>query len=290
MTEYGMLLTDLDTELFIEIFNELKRAKTKKVTSFHSPSSYIPKTFSEDVNPHNLSISGSFISDVVSQGRRLDYLTQIEDDILFIYFNRDIATYLLLSKGGVTGYKNAISDDLFSIDAKTKGQILGQVREAVDDRCTTDGSEVTDTDAMRNEAIRLIPSDLTASGFRVNAATGTATNPERINDNNAGTNAVMDAVNEYCEIVFDKVYRFNKYRYAGYASHVKDGTYKIQYFNHSTDTWTDWVTEISTRDGNWSDWVSDGTVITSKVRIVATALDTFVNQNFPGEFEMKYEA
>ena len=159
MTEYGMLLTDLDTELFIEIFDELKRAKTKKVTSFHSPSSYIPKTFSEDVNPHNIFLSGSFISDVVLQGRKLDYLTQIADDILFIYFDRDVATYLLLSKGAIAGYESAINDDLFFVDAKTKGQIIGQVREAVDDRCITNSLEVTDTDAMRNKAIRLSSSN-----------------------------------------------------------------------------------------------------------------------------------
>lgn len=284
-----MLLTGLDMELFIEVFDELKRAKTKKVTSFHSPSSYNPKTFSEDVEPHNISLSGSFISDVVSQGRKLDYLTQIEDDVLFIYFNRDIATYLLLSKGGVAGYPAAISDDLFSVGAKTKGQILGQVREAIDDRCTTDGSEVTDTDAMRNKAIQLIPLDLTVSRFQMNAATGTMTSPEKINDNSTGHPAYSDTIDQYVEVKFSEPFRLNKYRHFGHAFNSDDGVFKIQYFNHTTEAWVNWITGISTREDNWSGWIGGAIVITTKIRLITTTLDSGPADSIYGELEMKYE-
>jgi len=132
--------------------------------------------------------------------------------------------------------------------------------------------------------------DLTVAAFQANAAAGTATAPERINDTVVGNYAVFDAVAEYCEIAFSKVYRLNKYRYNGYPTHAEDGSYKIQYFNLTTGAWTDWITEIPTRKDSWSSWIADTTIVTSKVRIVATALDSTFMENGASEWEMKYEA
>jgi len=132
--------------------------------------------------------------------------------------------------------------------------------------------------------------DLTVAAFQANAATGTATAPENVNDGDIDTYVDMTPIGEYCEIAFSKAYRLNKFRHIGYAEHNEDGTYKIQYFNLTTGAWTDWITDIPTILHAWSAWTAGTTIVTSKVRIVATATDTAYNSNFPAEFEMKYEA
>jgi len=132
--------------------------------------------------------------------------------------------------------------------------------------------------------------NLTVADFQANAATGTVNYPEYINDADIDSHAGFDAVDEYCEIAFDKAFRLNKYRYIGYLYHNEDGAYKIQYLNLITGAWTDWVTNIPTRKYTWSDWIAGTTIVTTKVRIVATALDTAYNSNNPYEFELKYEA
>jgi len=132
--------------------------------------------------------------------------------------------------------------------------------------------------------------NLTVADFQANEATGTATNPSQINNNNPALGAFFDAVDEYCEIAFSKIFRLNKYRYYGHAYQNEDGEYKIQYFSLITGTWMDWITEIPTRLGSWSEWLAGDIIVTTKVRIIATALDTYAPGNAGMEFEMKYEA
>ena len=155
MTENGIFITDFDVELELEIFSILSQSKTRKVGVFHSPASRNPKTISEDIDALGIAFSGAFRENVVEQGRKMQYLLHTNNDILLIYFDRDLATYVAPSKDKVANDKASVDNDLFSITCKAKGEIQGQVREAVDTRCTTDGEEVSDSDALRNKAIRI---------------------------------------------------------------------------------------------------------------------------------------
>lgn len=132
--------------------------------------------------------------------------------------------------------------------------------------------------------------DLTVEDFQANPATGTAAGPEHLNDNDVIFAARFLNVGEYAQVDFDKVFRLNKHQYIGVDAQNQDGTYKIQYFNLITGAWTDWITDIPTRLDSWSGWQSGSTIITTKVRIIATSIDTLLFTNFVGEWEMKYEA
>lgn len=132
--------------------------------------------------------------------------------------------------------------------------------------------------------------ELTVADWQANPATGTATEPEKTNDNNDGTYSIFDAVGEYCEIMFNVPFYVNKFRYLGFPTHQKDGTYKLQYFDCDTQAWVDWKTGIPTRLNTWSDWADLDLVLTKKVRIVATALDTQFSESRSVEWELKYEA
>lgn len=132
--------------------------------------------------------------------------------------------------------------------------------------------------------------ELTVADWQKNAATGTATNPEYINDNDTNTFVPFDAVDEYCEIEFDELFYVNAFRYYGNDDQNEDGTYKLQYFDCDTQAWVDWKTGIPTRLGSWSDPADLDLVLTKKVRIVPTALDSAYGWNIPREWELKYEA
>ena len=129
---------------------------------------------------------------------------------------------------------------------------------------------------------------LTPEDFRTNPGTGTATTPENINDNNVNLRAAFDAIDEYVEVRFDHVYRVNQYRHYGFAFHNADGSMKIQYWDFNLDAWIEWVTGIPTNKAVWSEWASATKIMTNKVRVVATTLDTRGAQNVEGEWEMKY--
>lgn len=127
---------------------------------------------------------------------------------------------------------------------------------------------------------------LTVVQFQENAATGTAYQPGRINDNNEVTFPSFDAIGEYCEIEFSELHAISEYRYRGNLLHNEDGHYKIQHWDG--EGWVDNTTGISTRDAPWSDWADlDNPVITKKIRIVATAIDTGETQNLPLEWQLK---
>lgn len=290
MTEYGLLLEDIsgNVQFPMDVFSEVAQPKVRKVTVYHSSDSFDPKTIEEDIEPVRFGFTGLLQADVVERERKLHYLLRTDNDIILIYFDRDVATYVSMSRG-VPANDPAGSDfDIFSIECTAKGAVLGQVREAVDSRCTTDGEEITDTDAMRDKAIRL-DSSLTVADWQQNAATGTAPTPANINDNDIETYANFNTPNQYCEIEFDTPFYVNKFRYIGHDSHNEDGDYKLQYFDIDTETWVDWKTEIPTRLGSWSDWTTITMVLTKKVRIVATTIDS-LGANGGTEWELKDDA
>ena len=127
---------------------------------------------------------------------------------------------------------------------------------------------------------------LTLKGFQFNAATGTATDPINLTDNNVATNIVMDAVNEYVEILLPAALKITQFRYYGWVNHAGNGRYKIQYLDVN-ESWQDWVTDIPTRLATWSDWDSSGGTVTAlAIRWIATTMDTFKNHTY--ELEVKY--
>jgi len=132
--------------------------------------------------------------------------------------------------------------------------------------------------------------NLTVADFQKNAATGNFTNPEYLNDDNSTQSTYTNTIDQYCEIAFSKVFRLNKYRYFGNVLHNNDGTFTIQYFNLTTGAWTDWLTDIPTRPGTWSEWLSGPTIVTTKIKLIATAIDTAIPTSIVGELELKYEA
>jgi len=132
--------------------------------------------------------------------------------------------------------------------------------------------------------------ELTVADFQANPATGTATNPEYINDGVVVEPAIFNGIGQYAEIEFTQLEYVNKFRYYGNTLHSQDGSYKVQYFDCDTQAWVDWKTGIPTRLASWSGWDDLDLVLTKKIRIVATALDTYLSVNFAREWEMKYEA
>ena len=289
MTEYSLLLEDIsgNVQFPMDVFSEVAQPKLREVTVYHSSDSYNPKTLEEEIDAVRFSFRGLLQTDIVERERKLHYLLKTDNDIILVYFDRDIATYVSMSRGVPQNDPAGTNFDIFSIECTAKGAVLGQVRAAVDSRCTTGGATVTDTDAMRDEAIRL-DSSLTVAKWQANAATGTATNPQNINDNSLMTHTEFDAVNEYCQIEFDRLFYVNKYRYSGALIHHEDGTYKLQYFDSDTEMWMDWKTGIPTRLNSWSDWANLDLVLTNKVRIVGTVMDSNpFTKNYAVEWELK---
>ena len=129
---------------------------------------------------------------------------------------------------------------------------------------------------------------LTVVEFQKNAATGSAENPQRMNDNDTGNQVSMDAINKYAEVDFGRPFYITEFRHFGWASQNQDGYSKIQYWDGYA--WQDLNTGIATRVDTWSSWIAlTKAVVTNKIRLVATALDTKFSENNTGELEMRYE-
>ena len=157
MTEYGLLLEDIseNVQFPMDVFSEVAQPKVRKVTVYHSSDSFDPKTLEEDIEPVLFGFRGLLQTDIVERERKLQYLLRTDNDIILVYFDRDVATYVSMSVGAPSNDPAGSQLDIFSINCTAKGAILGQVREAIDARCTTDGDEITDTDAMRDSAVEL---------------------------------------------------------------------------------------------------------------------------------------
>lgn len=181
-------------------------------------------------------------------------------------------------------------DDTVEVYAKHDGSGSSSQYKVANFRLYWDSSTAKPYIDTRIDATQMVALEATVALFQANAATGTCTDPDNINDNNTGTFADFDGVNEYAEIDFGKVVSITQFRYYGNASHNEDGTYKIQYYDLADHAWTDWKTGIATRTASWSTLETVSTQFTDKVRIIATALDTGItpNKNKPYEFEIYY--
>lgn len=129
---------------------------------------------------------------------------------------------------------------------------------------------------------------LTVEGFQANAGTGTATNPQSINNNNVSSIMVGDAEGEYSEVAFGLPVLIKQWRHYGYAAHEGDGRWKFSYFD---GVWHDWETNIpvSTVAG-WSAFASPaaGVVSCTIFRVTCTTVDTGGYDSRMPEMEVKY--
>lgn len=134
--------------------------------------------------------------------------------------------------------------------------------------------------------------ELTVAIFQRNTATGTMSNPGNINNGNVGVGADADVVGEYTDIVWTKKRCVSEYRHYGVAGYTGDGTWKIQHWDGSA--WVDNTTGIATRaTADWSAWTALTTeVFTTKIRIIATALDSFEDpdKSWMMDLEMRAKA
>lgn len=118
--------------------------------------------------------------------------------------------------------------------------------------------------------------DVTIAEWRANAATGTfASFPQRINDNNTGTQAAANAEGQYAEVDLGLIRGISGFRHFGQIDNTGEGRWKLQYWSMATHAWIDWVLEIPVRTtADWSGWDSSGgDIIGSKVRLVCTTVD-----------------
>jgi len=95
---------------------------------------------------------------------------------------------------------------------------------------------------------------------------------------------IFSSVGNYVEIDFGAKYQIGEIRHYGESNMNGDGDYKLQYWDGSA--FQDLLTGISTRGASWSDWQQFPSVISSKVRIVATTLDSY-GDNRAWEFEIQ---
>jgi len=113
--------------------------------------------------------------------------------------------------------------------------------------------------------------EATTDDFRANPATGTSTDPSQINNNNTADSTSFTAVDQYAEVNFKKVVCIKRWRRYGMSSENSGNRYKIQYYNLSTHTWVDWVTDIpGYTTVAWSNYSTATEVLTDKIRWIMT--------------------
>lgn len=123
--------------------------------------------------------------------------------------------------------------------------------------------------------------------FQAWVAQGTMDNPHFINDNNTANWASANAINEYAEVSFGDLVIIKRWRQFGRDSHNGTGRWKIQYWNVVTDAWVDWVTNIPTRITNdWSDFTTESEVITTKIKLICTTVDSATGFSLMPELEV----
>ncbi|GAH28942.1 unnamed protein product [marine sediment metagenome] len=128
--------------------------------------------------------------------------------------------------------------------------------------------------------------DLLVAEMQERPATGTATDPQKLNDNATGDFMYTGILNQYGEIRFRVPARLSQYRHFGHATSNGDGTWKIEYQDLG-GAWHDWVVGIATRVASWTGFVPSGTITAIAIRMTATLLDSCAT-NYCGELEVKY--
>ena len=122
--------------------------------------------------------------------------------------------------------------------------------------------------------------------FQAVTATGTATNPTNVNDNNVATTSVSEPAGDYVEVDFGKYVKLNKLRYYGHANNNQDGEYKLEVYDVVAAAWKDWVLGLPTNLAAWSALTDIPEVITTKIRWTATIIDSGVSDSVTGELEV----
>lgn len=154
-----MFLSDFDEELLFNLIKENPRSRTRTIRNYYTPQSDYPSTIKEDIGTKELSFSGFFDYNLVEskhiRERKLDYFLGTDNRLLIINMPRDYATYFVLKTVGDVDDASFRDIDTFSMDGSAVNQPLGQIRLAVDSRCTTDGTKKGDNAAMQNRAVRL---------------------------------------------------------------------------------------------------------------------------------------
>lgn len=129
--------------------------------------------------------------------------------------------------------------------------------------------------------------ECTLAMYQANAATGTAQNPDDINDNNPASVMLAEPAGEYSEVDFGIVVCIRTWRIYGSNLNNEDGVWKIQYYNLATHAWADWVTGIATNKAVWTAPSVESEVITDKIRLVCVTVDS-VGISRCGELEVYY--
>jgi len=131
---------------------------------------------------------------------------------------------------------------------------------------------------------------LSVAGFQLNPATGTASNPQNLNNNNTGSAAGFDVIDEYAQVDFLEVVYITQFRQYGHISNNGNGTWTIQY-QDVNGAWHDWVTGIATRGASWSGWDSSGAAVPARaIKVICTAVDTGIADSALAELEVNGEA
>lgn len=128
----------------------------------------------------------------------------------------------------------------------------------------------------------------TVANFQANSATGTMSDPEKINDASTTTAAFAYGLDEYAEVDFGKLVIIKRWRQYGNTINDGNGTWKIQYWDVTGEAWVDWVTGIATRKlSSWSSYTTETVKLTTKIRLVATLIDG-AGRNIINELEVIY--
>ena len=154
-----MFISDFDEELLFNLIKENPRSRTRTIRNYYTPQSDYPSTIKEEIGTKELSFSGFFDYSLVEskhiRERKLDYFLGTDNRLLIINMPRDYATYFVLKTVGDVDDASFRDIDTFSMDGSAVNQPLGQIRLAIDSRCTTDGAKKGDNTAMQNRAVRL---------------------------------------------------------------------------------------------------------------------------------------
>lgn len=154
-----MFLSDFDEELLFNLIKENPRSRTRTIRNYYTPQSDYPSTIKEEIGTKELSFSGFFDYSLVEskhiRERKLDYFLSSNNKLLLINIPRDYATLFNLKNISDVDDASFRDIDTFSMDGSAENKLLGQIRLAVDSRCTTDGTKKGDNAAMQNRAVRL---------------------------------------------------------------------------------------------------------------------------------------
>ena len=126
--------------------------------------------------------------------------------------------------------------------------------------------------------------------FQGYPGTGTATDPEKLNDGSVSDLARFTAVDQYIEVDVQAKYVWREYRIRTVSGNTHEGLLKIQWWDG--DSWEDLNTGVRTGGTSgtfsWSAWTALSTeVVTNKMRFVCTQVDAEDNDANCHEVEMR---